>query len=586
MTKRVPGKLSARDRDAAIERLYDVVIDPTRYEALLDQWESTMMPLRAGADFGAPHLLDDPLIEGHFQRASALLDRIEGKGDIIDFASILAPFERVAAFLLDKRLEVRAANDAAQNLLGVSPGASLADLLVQEDDIELIEDAVRSVFSDSREDTAILRVRARRKGRFMLLRLQLCQTADGQPLVLTASNELGWPEGYGDILQQTFGLTGAEADVLHGLVDCCSVIEIAERRDRSVDTIRAQIKSILAKTETHSQVELVRLALWMMDMASIAAKAAPGPRLINQDNTRLRERKFKTLITPDRRRLDYLVLGDPAGRPVLFLPWDQGLVRWPATAETAAEQQRMRIIVPVRAGYGGSDPVSETVDYDATLIADTLQVLDAEGAGPCPVITIARDFYYAVQIARRHPDRLTAIIACAGVPPMTRREQLERMGKWPRFIMSGAKYTPHLLPFMLKARFLLARKIGKRAFLRAVYDQSPADIATVEQPEVFEAIIAGSEVALSQTYSAQAAYARQLLGRQTQDWSEDLDLIRGRLPVFFINGTQDLQVPPATLEEFQQDQPWIEYTVHDDAGQLAFFRHWRDALKIVSGFLQ
>src|SRR6056297_2656073 len=39
--------LSDADRAETIDRLYDVALDPARFEALLDHWESTVAPLRA-----------------------------------------------------------------------------------------------------------------------------------------------------------------------------------------------------------------------------------------------------------------------------------------------------------------------------------------------------------------------------------------------------------------------------------------------------------------------------------------------------------------------------------------------------------
>lgn len=578
--------LSAGDRDAAIDRLYDVALDPGRYEALLDHWESALEPLRAQADFHAPRLLDDPLIEGHFERASAFLDRVEAAAQPDEIEQILTPFDRIPAFMLDTTETVCAANEAARTLMDISIGTRLNALPIHEDDIDAVRRTLRSVLSASKEDTAILRVRSRQVGRFTVLRLQMCHLADGQPLVLAASNEVGWPDGYSDILRRAFGLTGAEADVVHGLVECCSVSEIAAQRDRSVDTIRAQIKSILSKTETHSQVELVRLALSMMDMVNLTVHSAPGPRVVSQGYDALEEREFKSLVSTDGRRVDYLVLGDPAGKPVLFLPLDYGLVRWPASAESQAAAQGVRVIVPVRPGYGQSDMVRKKANYDAAVISDIRQILNAEGAGPCPVITLGGDFYYAVQYARTNPGALTTIIACAGVLPLTRREQFERMEKWHRFILAGAKYTPHLLPFMVKAGFLLARKIGKRGFIHAVYGKCPADVDTFEDPEVFEAMVTGSEVALSDSHSAHAAFSQQLLGRQTQDWSDDLAAVRDIMPVFFFNGLQDPQVPAATLAEFQREYDWIEYKVYEDAGQLVFFRHWRDVLELVTRFLR
>lgn len=581
-----PGKtLSAGDRDATIDRLYDVALDPVRYEALLDHWESAIGPLRAKTDFQTPRLLHDPLIEGHFERASAFLDRIGTQARTNELDEILAPFERVPAFMLDAGQNVRAANAAAIASMGARIGTHLRDLPFNEDDIDAVWHTLRAILSDSREDNAILRVRGREQGRFTVLRLQLCQTANGQPLVLAASNDVAWPDGFADILRDAFALTGAEADVVRGLVECCAVAEIAAMRNRSVDTVRAQIKSILSKTETHSQVELVRLALSMMDMVGSAKDVDPGLKMVSRGYGKLEEREFRSLISVDGRRVDYLILGDPAGQAVLYLPLDYGLVRWPAPAEAEAAARGLRIIVPVRPGYGESDDVPAGMDYDTAMLSDITHVLEAEQAGPCPVISVGGDFFYATQLALAQPDAFTAIIACGGVLPLTKREQFERMEKWHRFILAGAKYTPHLLPFMVKAGFLLARKIGKRGFIHAVYGRCPADVDTFEQPDVFEAIVTGSEVALSDTHSAHQAFSRQLLGRQTKDWSDDIAALRGTLPVEFLNGLQDPQVPPATLEEFQRDYPWIDYTFYEDAGQLVFFRYWRETLDRVTRYL-
>jgi pimeloyl-ACP methyl ester carboxylesterase len=131
---------------------------------------------------------------------------------------------------------------------------------------------------------------------------------------------------------------------------------------------------------------------------------------------------------------------------------------------------------------------------------------------------------------------------------------------------------------MVKAGFLLARKIGKRNFLHAVYGNSIADVATIEDPEAFEALATGSEVALSDNHSAHAAFSRQLVSGQLDDWSADVEALRGELPLVFMNGAQDPQVPLATFEEFRRDYPWIEFHLLEDAGQLAFFRHWRPVL--------
>jgi DNA-binding CsgD family transcriptional regulator len=61
------------------------------------------------------------------------------------------------------------------------------------------------------------------------------------------------------MLRELFGLTPAEARVVQALRDFGAPKQAALQMSVSVHTVRAQLKSILAKTGTHSQVELARL---------------------------------------------------------------------------------------------------------------------------------------------------------------------------------------------------------------------------------------------------------------------------------------------------------------------------------------
>ncbi len=576
--QRENSDLPGEARDEAIERLYDVALDPSRYESLVDIWEEALKPLREQADFSSPRLLGDPTISSHFRRAEAFLDRIDSSSARAQMAQALAPFDKAAAFLFDEAGQVNAANAAANQMLGLAAGAALAEMAINPEDIVSIAAAARTVFGGEKDNAAVLRVRSRERGHFVVLRLQLTTLGDGARHILAASSEVSCPEGFSEILRRAFDLTSAEASVVQSLVECCSVKEIAEQRGRSIDTVRAQVKSILSKTETRSQVELVRLALSIMDMSNLTLEVELAPRIVSRGYATLEERPFESLDTPDGRRLDYLCLGDPDGAPVFYLPGDYGLIRLPASAEQEAKARAIKIIVPVRAGYGMSTMLDPDQDYFETFYEDAGQILAAEGAESCPILSTGDDFFAAVKLATRYPGRFTALVAAAGVLPMTRREQFERMEKWHRFIIAGSKYTPHLQPFMVKAGFFLARKIGKRGFIHAVYGNSQADIETFEDAEAFEAIVTGSEVALTEDRSAHEAFSRMMLGEKTEDWSDAVHALREEMPIIFLNGTQDPQVPMATMEEFRRDYDWIDFRIFEDGGQLILFRHWRSTL--------
>jgi len=84
------------------------------------------------------------------------------------------------------------------------------------------------------------------------------------------STELVWPEGFEDTVREAFGLTSAEVEIVRGIALGLPVKDIAEARGRSQETVRTQMRSILSKTETHSQSELLRVVLCLMDVASIS----------------------------------------------------------------------------------------------------------------------------------------------------------------------------------------------------------------------------------------------------------------------------------------------------------------------------
>jgi DNA-binding CsgD family transcriptional regulator len=62
-------------------------------------------------------------------------------------------------------------------------------------------------------------------------------------------------------LQQAYGLTETENAVVQSLLNNLSINEISGIRDVPVETTRWQLKTIMKKTNTHSQTELSRLLM-------------------------------------------------------------------------------------------------------------------------------------------------------------------------------------------------------------------------------------------------------------------------------------------------------------------------------------
>ena len=62
------------------------------------------------------------------------------------------------------------------------------------------------------------------------------------------------------VLVELFGLTPAEADLVQALAADERLAAYAERRGRSLNTVKTHLKAVFAKTGTTRQAELVRLA--------------------------------------------------------------------------------------------------------------------------------------------------------------------------------------------------------------------------------------------------------------------------------------------------------------------------------------
>lgn len=579
------AKDTAARQDDVIDRLYEVAVDPSRYESLLDHWEAMIGPQRAEAHTRPSPALGLESLASHVERADQVLTRVFQQEAPTGPQAVIDQIDRSAAFAVDRGLRVVAHNGAAAHLLKLENGTSLLALSLGDGDADHLAHHAGRLFNSNRPEPVVLRGRRANGQHMIVFHMQIVREDDAPPYVMVISSDVRWPEGFTDMLRAAFEFTPVEAEVVRALTEGQTLQEVADARGRSVDTLRAQLKSIMAKTETRSQTELVRLTLSTMDIAQYSAHASDAATATSSGYAKLEPRPFQTMSLDDGRRMDYLVLGDPEGLPLIYLPLDYGLVRWPASAEAEAARRGIKIVVPVRAGFGHSTSLPRRTPYAPQLADDLATLMDHLGVAQAPFLSLGGDSHIAAVFNSIHPDRMTALVACAGVLPLTRSEQYDRMEKWHRFILAGARYTPHLLPFMVKAGFALAKRLGKRGFLHAVYGKSAADMATIRDPEAYEALIVGSEVCLSDTHSAHDAFAREVIAHETTDWTESVLAMKGHLPVILMNGLQDPQILPETLAEYRHDYPWITFDVFPDAGQLLFFSKWRDVLNRIEPFL-
>ncbi|EEW25432.1 LuxR C-terminal-related transcriptional regulator [Rhodobacter ferrooxidans] len=576
--KNQTAQIVARDHRAEIvDRLYDVALDPIRLDELLEVWEGRVAPLRVGpVETAIP--IEDPEIEAHIGRARVFLDRFEATREDGGYRSILADIPRAAAFISNGGSTVAACNRAAAQAFGIAEGAPISALPLDAEDITTLRSVIRKVAAGRAEKVITLRIRSTLTGGPVIMRVSPVESAEKPPLALVLSTELVWPEGFEVTVQEAFDLTAAEVEIVRSITLGLPLKDIAEARGRSLETVRTQVRSILAKTETHGQSELVRVVLGLMDVSLIPSVGAdPLPRQGGLDDL-----PFHSLHLPDGRRLTWIEFGDPAGAPLLYMHLDYGLIRWTATAERQARARGIRVIVPVRAGYGRSDLHARGVDHLTGCTEDYAAVLEHLGVTSVAILALGADLRFAINLSLLRPGLVRGIVGCAAQLPLRTAAQYDRMDKWQRFILANARYAPRVLPFLVQAGFSLARRLGKEAFFAKVNGGSPADMETFARADVREAVLAGSEVTLGPKLSVHEAFTRECISSE-KDWS---GIVRACVvPVVLLQGDQDPQTPMQTIRELMGDFPHLQISFVPHTGQLLFFAAWQQALAALEPFL-
>lgn len=584
-----------------IDKIYDVAVDPARLEELVDIWEERIEPLRLQGQMMDE---DADITLEHFSRMGLFLDRLQFSDpqNIVDEVSETAS---LASIVVAANLEVQQVNEAAAELFKLQPGELFCNVFSGTGSQEAINHTIARAIHSPHAAPEFLRFRLEGSERFVVVRVRGLgrnnnnnqhlthglKTKFGnlngknQRLALVVTTELAWHPSFGVAIKNAFGLTQSEVEIVRALVEGHTIESMAKTRQRSKATIRSQIRSIFGKTETRSQAELVRISLSVMDMVTFTEKRALLPANDMFEKPSLSPTVFHSLNRPKNRRLDHVILGDPNGRPLLYFAGSYGLIRWPASAEAQAKARGIKVIVPLRAGFGHSTGLPDDIDYEAAVIEDYIALLDHHQVKQCPLMSQGGDFCFASLLAAQHPQRISVIIANSPMMPMWKREQYERMDKWYKFILANARFSPKTLPYLVKAGFYLALAIGQHRFMNAIYANNPADLKTYSSdPEVFEAILVGANVVLSKDYTAHEVFAREAIIEAKSDWIEAMESLRGKVPIHVQMGQSSPMVHPQTLLEFKQRYDWVNFHQKNNAGELLFFKYWRETLDFIEPF--
>ncbi|MGB8818947.1 MAG: alpha/beta fold hydrolase [Rhizobiaceae bacterium] len=478
-----------------------------------------------------------------------------------------------AAFVIDQRGRVLAANDAALGQLGLHAGANFPSNLVDPAFVRsfrLLADTCGDAQAESR--SAIIRLGNFETGLHLY---EARMKPDGDVgIILFRKVGIGLTEVGGRFLADAFELTDSEVGIIKLLMDGLHAKEIAEHRKTTEATVRTQLKSIFLKTGTSGQTELMRIVSGISLFQ--ATKGQNSSNHFSRPANRLEE-DGRLLRLPKGAFVQINESGDPKGRPFVSL---HGLFlgyALPAVAETQLADRGLRRIGVMRPGFGRSSPV----EADASLgeIVDRfVDVLDALEIEKCPIVAHGFGGAHAFAFANRHPHRVSALILIGAYLPTGNMASVIRLSGFQRALMFAAQHSPAMFTFFARTAERVLERDGIIEFLRRYLGSSKADIDVLAKFESESSM----RMRLNLSQAQQIETYRQECLLQISDLSEFAS--HPGVPVVVLHGKQDPVFPIDLVRKACAALNVDKFVELEDCGQMIMYARPEAAIEEIDRY--
>lgn len=541
------------DISRLIEVTYSSTTDPAQFFELIAVWKRYMDSIE-DVDRPGPHLT-------HFNKALDILGamgrrrRAQSRDDEI-LGAFAAP-----AFLCDRSLTVRNMNTAAERLPAqrratlfdapsLQHGIKRLNALNQTDIVPILDGKGRMT------DCAVISLRDspetsdadRERGTCLIV---LTRPAD--------SKSQTWNR-----LTEGFGLSAAESSVLYALMSGQSPDEIAAARGVSMNTVRSQIRKLLDKTSATSLSDLIRQTIMICTQIETVSLATR----LEGSATAEDEGGLQSLLTSDGRLLSFRDLGDPEGRPILFLHNMTGGTLLPRRIQRFARSQGWRLIAPSRPGFGASDSIAlrDMALLDRT-VRDCRELMDHLGVPSVLVLGLMSSAGIALNFARTYPQRTIAVlnVAHAGVCDAA---MVADMPNPARTLAQTMFRSTAATRFLVRVGIGAIDMLGPQEMIRRLISQSPADLPLLDDNEMVQAmarLLHHASVQGGEAFSKDGFVA-------LTDFRPMIRSLHPDIPLLALLGGDDTIYSPAHARRLLSELPDYPVEFVPAMGQYLFYR--------------
>ncbi len=449
---------------------FRVVSDISAWDSLILSWERKIDQ----AGFGTKLESGEQRLKQHYSAIDKLLGKVglPTAEDPIDHAvgSVTEP-----AMVLSEKFRVVAINPAGREAFRIEQG--------QVVHLDWLNDAYRNSFREFLSGPLSSRHR-----QYRIVRTLSADNREGYAEVFpvavpgiegdfTAVRELTmqWTDAIKKVLVQAFELTEAETEIARLLYLHADMAKVAQLRGVTVRTARLQLSHIFSKTETASQVELVRLLVLL------------GTRLSTElQNERLRWTdplgREQIITRPDGRRLAYSWMGAKDGVPALFV---HGIVNgylYPDEFAATLKEHGVKLYVLTRPGTGNSDADRsiDTCTDHAETIAYFCKALNLKGiaaagihAGVVPL----------TKVAASNENPFSSIVAMGRFLTYSEKRS-SKIAKIPRTLLWLTLNAPWAADIVGRHAWRALVQHGVDWYIERAYRDMPFDYKTTKHPEI------------------------------------------------------------------------------------------------------
>ncbi len=547
-------------RDQVIAAIYETVLRPELYELFMSAWEDHISNILSEPDLAMR--LDrcdlqggmeiDPELQAHFSRAYDILEQLgrkvprsELKQRVIDSAGF--------TILSNPDGQVVAAGLAARDI--VNETHSLSDLTehLTVNGVRMLEDLCEKARCEHDKVNSPIVLTTDIQPRHLIARIAFDEGAPVQ--VLIEGLDYQWTAEAEQMLITSFGLSRAEVDVVRNLMAGYTLRRIAEISQRSEHTIRNQTKSVLAKTGAPGQADLIRLVAFLIDNEDRPNTGHPG--VVSLQSTML---EMETGL-----KMQVFECGDPKGYPVVYL---HGMLDGMAPLEYLQKQfqeQGLRVIAPVRPGYGLSDGVGTPEDAVEMIVRHVDELISRMKLERPVVLGHMAGALHGHFVCKRLANRVAGMVAVAAGGPVLRMKQISKMAPRQRVMTYTARFAPALLPFFVRAGVALVDSDEIGQFMDSLYRPGSHERIVVDHLGVAELMHAGYRFAVQSGSTGFVSDGHMMV----RNWVPEVD--GSKTPVLHLHGGRDPVIPACATERFTADHENMEFRLFPEAGQFLIY---------------